>query len=210
MGNRITPFSIAEQDSSPTVWLPWQVQFPNGTVTDNGNGTVFVNTGAVGEILEARTPLLKSGTILSLNTDGTTTNYLRGDGIYAIPASNSGVKLILFTIYSSASWTGESIPIAQVPFETPITIRQLNATVSGGASPQLGFNIDHRIWGSLGTTGTNLFVNVQSANSTGFQAVSFTSANIPAKAHLILVSSAVIAGNVDYITGSIYYTRDSI
>lgn len=48
MGNRLTPFSIAEQDSSPTVWLPWQIQFPNGTVTDNGNGTVFVNTGAAG------------------------------------------------------------------------------------------------------------------------------------------------------------------
>ena len=84
---RIQPFSIAEQDSSPIVWFPWQIQFPNGTVTDNGNGTVFINTGAGagGTTYDVRTPLLVAGTVLSILTDGTTNNFLRGDGVYAAP-----------------------------------------------------------------------------------------------------------------------------
>jgi len=88
MRNRSTPFSIAEQDSSPTVWQPWQLQFPNGTVTDNNNGTVFINSGATGagETVEARSPLLKTGTVMSVLTDGSTINFLRGDGTYATPA----------------------------------------------------------------------------------------------------------------------------
>ena len=89
MSSKLPPFSIAEQDSSPTVWQPWLIQFPNGSVTDLGMGRVFVNTGAggSGEILEARSPLLKAGTILSILTDGTTSNFLRGDGTYAAPPS---------------------------------------------------------------------------------------------------------------------------
>ncbi len=288
MGGKLPPYAVAESDNNPVVYQPWKIIFPNGTITDVGDGTVYVGIGtsistttsitvssydvrtpilAAGTILsfltngtistflngagnytsvyDARSPLLLSGTILSIKTDGTITNYLRGDGTYhsvyevrsplvsagtiisiitdgsttnfmrgdgtlAVPSSNSGVKIILFTVYSSTSWTAENIPIGQAPFETPITIKQVNATVSGGASPELGFNIDHRLWGGLATAGTNVFANTQSANSTGFQVVSFTSANIPAKAHLILVSSAVITGNVDYITGAIFYTRDSI
>ena len=210
MGNRITPFSIAEQDSSPTVWLPWQIQFPNGTVTDNGNGTVFVNTGVNGEILEARTPLLKSGTILSLNTDGSTTNYLRGDGTYVVPASNSGIKLAVFTVYSSTTWIAENIPIFQAPYETPITLKQINVTTSG-SSPLLGFNLEMRPWGSLGVTGSNIFSAIQSAPTTGIEIISaISSATVLAKAHIIFSSSAIIVGQADYITGSIYYSRNSI
>lgn len=283
---RSTPFSIAEQDSSPTVWQPWQIQFPNGTVTNNGNGTVFINTGAAGagETLEARTPLLKAGTILSLNTDGTTANFLRGDGtwavpaggetleartpllkagsilslntdgltttylrgdgtyrsvyearspllsagtilsiitdgtttnflrgdsVYAVPASNSGIKIILFTVYSSQSWTGEAISIGQAPFETPITIKQVNVTTSG-SSPTVAFNIEHRAWGSIGISGTPLFSVNQTATTSGFEGISFTSANFAAKSHIFLTTSAITIGQMDYITGSIYYTRNSI
>jgi hypothetical protein len=60
MSYRPPPFGVAEQDSSPTVWQPWLIQFPNGTVTDNGNGMVFINSGGgggVGETIEARSPL---------------------------------------------------------------------------------------------------------------------------------------------------------
>src|SRR3990167_4205971 len=46
MGAKLPPFSVSEEDGSPTVWQPWQIKFSNGVVTDNGDGTVSVNISA--------------------------------------------------------------------------------------------------------------------------------------------------------------------
>lgn len=180
------------------------------SLTTDGLTTTFLRgDGTYKSVYEARTPLLSAGTVLSILTDGSTTNFLRGDGTLAVPSSNSGVKIILFTVYSDDSWVGESVPIGQVPFETPITIRQVNVTTNG-SSPTAAFNIEQRVWGSLATSGTGLFSVNQTATTTGFEATSFTSSNLAAKSHVFLTVSAVTIGQMDYITGSIYYSRNSI
>ena len=46
MGAKLPPFSISEEDGSPTIWQPWQIKFSNGVVTDNGDGTCSVNISA--------------------------------------------------------------------------------------------------------------------------------------------------------------------
>jgi hypothetical protein len=185
----------------------------NRVISLNTNGTATTYLSGIGTFtapVEARSPLLKAGTILSITTDGTTTNYFRGDGTYAIPASNSGIKLAIFTIYSSASWTAENIPVFQAPYETPITIKQINVTTSG-SSPSLGFNFQMRPWGSLANTGSNILASLQSAPTTGIEITSaISSATVLAKGHIFFSSSAIIIGQADYVTGCIYYTRNSI
>jgi hypothetical protein len=178
--------------------------------TDGLTTTYLRGDGSYRSVYQARTPLLSAGTILSITTDGTTTNYFRGDGTYAVPASNSGIKLAVFTIYSSASWTGENIPVFQAPYETPITIKQINVTTSG-SSPSLGFNFQMRPWSKLANTGSNILASIQSAPTTGIEIVSaISSATVLAKGHIFFSSSAIIIGQADYVTGCIYYTRNSI
>ena len=38
-------FCIQEEDGSPKVWAPWKIIVSNGTLTDNGDGTVTLQTG---------------------------------------------------------------------------------------------------------------------------------------------------------------------
>jgi hypothetical protein len=181
------------------------------SITTDGTTTNYLRgDGSYRSVYEARTPLLSAGTVLSISTDGTTTNYFRGDGTYAIPSSNGGIKLAVFTIYSSASWTAENIPVFQAPYETPITIKQVNVTTSG-SSPLLGFNLQMRPWGTLANTGSDVFISLQSAPTTGIEIVSAISSPIAlAKSHIIFSSSAIILGLADYVTGAIYYSRNSI
>lgn len=178
---------------------------------DFSNFNAKANTSTTITVLS---PLSGGGDIsanrtIAFTTDGSTANFFRGDAQYAVPASNSGIKVLVFTVYSDDSWTGESIPIGQSPFETPITVRQVNVTTSG-SSPTAAFNIEHRAWGGLGVSGTGLFSANQTATTTGFEATSFTSSNFAAKSHIFLTVSLVTIGQMDYITGSIYYTRNSV
>lgn len=298
MGGKLPPFSVTEEDGVPLVWQPWQIKFSNGTLTDNGDGTVSINisantggapTGATyitqtphadlsGEQalnqlitgllkntsgtgvlsvgsggvdyeniisagspvlrkanliylltdgtatnflngagnwvmpVEARSPLLKAGSILSIVTDGTTTNYLRGDGTWAVPTSNGGIKQAFFTIGSDNSWDGEQVPVFQAPYDSPITLKRIEASVIGSNTCQLIFNLDMRVATSLNTIGvTKVFAANQSAVTAGFSTVSFSSANIPALMYLVLSTPATAAAGVpDLVSGSIFYTRDSI
>jgi len=175
-----------------------------GILTIASGGVDFEN------ILIATSPLLKNFSTLSIQTDGTTTNYFRGDGTYAIPASNSGIKIATFTITSSSTWTADTIPVFQAPYETPITIKQVNVT-SSGSSPLLGFNLQMRPWGTLVNVGSNIFSALQSAPTTGIEITSaISSETVLAKAHVLFASSAIISGQADFVTGVIYYSRNSI
>lgn len=179
----------------------------NGAITDYLRGD-----GTYRSVYEARSPLLSAGTVLSILTDGATANFLRGDGTFAVPSSNSGIKCAVFTIGSDASWDSEAVPVFQAPYDTPITLRRITASVIGSTTSQLIFNLDMRVATSLNAVGeTKVFASNQSAVTAGFSATSFSSANIPALMYLVLSTPASAASGVpNIVTGSIFYTRDSI
>ena len=142
--------------------------------TDGATITYLRGDGSYRSVYEARSPLLSAGTILSILTDGTTTNFLRGDGIYAVPASNSGIKCSMFSIGSDDSWNGEEVPIFQAPYDTPITLKRLVASIIGTTTCQLIFNLDMRVSTSLNAIGiTKVFATNQSAVTQGFSTTSF-------------------------------------
>src|SRR4030067_604315 len=85
MGAKLPPFSISEEDGSPTIWQPWQIKFSNGVVTDNGDGTCSVN------ILSAGSPVLRKGNVFYLNTDGNTANFLNGAGLFTSPSGGAAI-----------------------------------------------------------------------------------------------------------------------
>ena len=80
-------FDTEEEDGSPSVTDPTKIKFPNGTVTDNGDGTVSVNTVD---------PQLLSFQCGSINSH--TTQYIAIDG----PGSISSTDLPLCGLGSSA------------------------------------------------------------------------------------------------------------
>ena len=71
--------SVTEEDASPETF-PWQIKFPNTSVTDNNDGTVSIDFGATGDITSVGD--VTSGAAFD-GTQGTTLtfNNAGGDGI---------------------------------------------------------------------------------------------------------------------------------
>ena len=70
--------SVTEEDASPETF-PWQIKFPNTSVTDNNDGTVSIDFGATGDITSVGD--VTSGVAFD-GTQGTTLtfNNAGGDG----------------------------------------------------------------------------------------------------------------------------------
>ena len=94
MGGKLPPFAIADTDGTPKIWQPTEIYFPNGSVTDLGNGTVFVNTGAGGgTTLSAATPVLIKANTIQIDTSGAgATTFWRGDFTWAVPAGGETLE----------------------------------------------------------------------------------------------------------------------
>lgn len=177
--------------------------------TDGSVTTYLSGDGVFRTPVEARSPLLKNASVMSVQTDGSTTSYFRGDGTYSVPASNSGIKMAVFTLGSDDSWDSEAIPVFEAPYDTSITFKQMNFTVMGAGT--ITFNLEERPYGGLASAGTSIFAANRSATQTGFETTTFASSVMGGKNHLVFVTSpTAVAGQVDLITGVIYYKRDSI
>lgn len=86
----LPPFAVTESDGSPKLYQPWEIIFPNGTLSDVGDGRVLVTVGTSikveTEIYDARSPIIITTTsVLYLNTDGSTTTFLNGLGNFVTP-----------------------------------------------------------------------------------------------------------------------------
>lgn len=86
-GGPISPaMSVQEEDGSPAVYSPYQIKFPNDTVTDNADGTVSVGANSVtagsnitdnavvrgdggAKAVQGSTPTISDGGIISSVTD---------------------------------------------------------------------------------------------------------------------------------------------
>lgn len=194
MGGKLPPFAIADTDGTPKIWQPTEIYFPNGSVIDLGNGTVFVNTGAggSGETVEARTPLLKAGTVMSILTDGTTTNYLRGDGTYRnvyearSPFLASGTVLSILTdgittnfLRGDGTYAAPPTGLAYAPSGATYIIQTNNSVLSNAqilASLSAGLLKNNSITGvlTIGSGGVD-FENIISVNSPLLRSVNILS-----------------------------------
>lgn len=72
--------NIAEEDGSPSVY-PWKIKVTNGTLTNNGDGTVSLSTGGGG-----------SGDSVQVNSSDTDTiaNFVDGDIVWALSDGGAG------------------------------------------------------------------------------------------------------------------------
>lgn len=100
-------------------------------------------------------------------------------------------------------FTDDVIPFFQAPKDMAITLVQVDAACLGGTN--ITYNIEERAWGSLASSGTDIFASDQVADTTGEQETSFSNAGIAAEAHLVVVPSAE-SGNPDAFTATIYYS----
>ena len=111
------------------------------------------------------------------------------------------------TISSGNGWASSTCTLVQAPSISSCTIRSVNAVVRGGTS--LGFQLDERYWGSLGTVGTSVFSGPQTATTSGVRLTSFSNAHIAPDAYLVFTTSATpVQGAVEEIKLKIYYTID--
>jgi hypothetical protein len=128
-------FRVTEIDGSPTVTSPTAIKFSNGSVTDNGDGTVTVTTGAGGggDFSSNTATSVDSEIVLFSGTGGKTGKRATGTGIATL---TSGVL-------SATATTGTgSVVLATAPtLATPVlgvatatTINKVTVTAPATAS----------------------------------------------------------------------------
>ena len=132
---------------------------------------VYADTGG-GEVIEARSPLLKSGTIISILTDGNTNNFLRGDGVYSVPSGQTitaGSPILFVSGLIKLNSDGNTANFLN-------GLGYYSAPSSGGSSSKPGLNFTfssnvfapldatnyfwscYQGWSALTLAGTSLFV----------------------------------------------------
>lgn len=100
--------------------------------------------------------------------------------------------------------TTESIAVVP-PSGSGITITKVTATNIGGTS--ITFNIQERVAGSFGSSGTNVMTSSLVSSTSGANTTTFSNASIDAGSLLYFVASAV-SGTITELNLSIEYTED--
>lgn len=129
--------NITEADGSPSTW-PWQAKFSNGTLTDNGDGTVSITSGGGGS-----SGIVSPGTFTWVNNFGisastlTLTNSTSANTL-TISSTSTGVALVSV---SSAVATMTNDYLLNVSSSNGVTNfgAQNNAhVISSGTTPSAG------------------------------------------------------------------------
>jgi hypothetical protein len=175
-------------------------------LTGVGNGdTLIYNTGT----WEAGTPALSNLSDVDITgiADGNVLVYNAGTWEAGTGGGGGGVSQFTATIYASADWNDEAIPIWQAPKDTGVTISQVNASVMGATTPSLLFNLNKRAYNTLSVAGTNIFASDQSATLTGLETTTFSVDTMSAKDYLVLTTPATGAetGVVFLIVITVYF-----
>jgi hypothetical protein len=125
--------------------------------------------------------------------------------VYAHP-----VQTLNFIIAKdSAGWDSQTIPLAALSKDMAITIVQVDLTAVGSSTPTLTCNIEERAWSSYNSAGTVITASALVADGDGLSTATLSNAGIAARAALFLTTStSAESGTVDFLMGTIYFTRD--
>lgn len=210
---------VEEEDGSPSA-LAITVKVSDTTLTDNGDGSVSIDTSGnntTGWTRSTNTVYLTNSTdnvgigstspSQKLDVDGTV--YAHSGFIFGnqtgLLRSNSGTVSVDNTVYLSnstniisktvviyddGSWLSEEIPLLD-PCVTACTIKAVRSSVLGTGTPTINFNIEERPWSTdITTSGTNITSSAMQATASGTETTSFSNASIAAKAHLVLTTAS--------------------
>lgn len=113
MGGSGSTFKVTEVDGSPSVTNPTQIKFTNGSVTDNGDGTVTVTTGAGGggDVSSNTTTTVDSEIALFSGTAGKTIKRATGTGIAKVTSGVLGVAIAADFPTLNQSTTGNAATV---------------------------------------------------------------------------------------------------
>lgn len=174
----------------------------NTITTSVENGDIAIEPNGTGSIILGPTawPIGDGSISQVLATNGNGLTYWR---------SISTQKSVNFTVFKGDGWDNDVIPVWTVPIESSITISQINAAVIGSDTPQLVFNLEERLWGSLNSTGTKIFSSNKTASAAGIELTTFSHATLAAKSYLVLVMpSGPESGSVTSVMVTVTFVQN--
>jgi hypothetical protein len=194
------PTEWTEADGAPSVYDPWKVAFSNGSLTDNGDGSVSISTGggagditAVGDCATGACFDGTTGTSLTFNNAG-------GDGILSYDGTNFNFDKSPIIALSSASLTIDSSSGATAKIDRGSNATPNNAFTSYATAGTTKFNVGmsgvlHNgsdAYYSLVDAGGNELFSVEDKGSTGI----FSVTSVTATTNTTQILSASTTGGV--------------
>jgi len=167
-------------------------------------------TIVTGQLVIPQSANAKADQVGAVAFDTTDNTLVINDGtsakVYAHPVDQFTVTIGTET----GGWNNNTIPIWQAPKDMAITITQIEAATYSVATSTLTFGLEERPKGALNSAGTDVFtLPNSSATWTGSTYASFANAEIAAGAYLVFdTDSTAEAGTVQYVTITVYYTKN--
>jgi len=175
------------------------------TATAEINGATIVATSSI-EIPNADGPTVDEAGEIAYDTSEETLIAYNGSAAHVLAHH---VYQYNFTIANDGDWDTETVPLWQAPKDMAVTIVQVDVAVLGSSTPTLTFNIEARGHTTLNSAGTDIFSADKVADADGLEITTVDNPAVGARDHLVLTTAAAAdSGTVDYITGTIYYTKD--
>lgn len=215
--------------SSADRWLNFN---PNNTATfliaatsqtvTNGQFAVFGSTGgavyasaSVSSAAVTTSLTIPTGTNPTVDASGklgwdTTDGVLVGNDGTGANVIGFSTHSVTVTISSGTGFNGLTIPVWRAPTDMAVSITKILAeTLPAGTT--VNYQLNERAYGSVNTSGSNLFsVSYSTANDAGVSTSALSDSSIASQASLVFTTpaSGASAGSPSLVTLTIYFKRN--
>lgn len=180
------------------------------TMTLNMSNFSIQNASAI--VMGTNVVISTNSEYVNISTNLYTTGYISSTYHYGDGSRLTGIpEKLYFTYADDGGWDNEKIPIAQMSGDKNVTISRIEAVaISTTTNATLTFNVWECTWTAYNVVGTSVTSASMVAVTTGTVYTSFSNAVIAPQSGLFFHtdSSAAANGNIDFIMGTIYYTRN--
>lgn len=181
------------------------------TVTVNGGGgggssTLAIATGSIGGF----TGLVSSPTaIVNFSSANFTATLTVGSTAFIELSTHTTTLSQSFTVTDDGDWSNEVYPIFESPVGSSVTITQINVTSYGVGTSTIGVQFNERQFGSLSTSGVDVFSSTQQVTNSGARLTSFSNAVLAPESYLVFTTTTNASqGIINLIKGVVHYRKN--